>query len=517
MTTARLLCGPLFHGTGEGVNLEHEKDIERLRKAALLLEAENRRLSAAVVELTRKLAMARGEDARLLQLRLQELEDQLAKRNAMLFGSSSEKRPRAKPEQAEKTPQRGHGPKPQPALPVVEQVLKLDEADRVCNSCGGELQAWEGQFEESEEIDVVERTWVVKRIRRQKYRCRCGGCIETALPPMKLFEGARYSIAFAIDVAVQKYLDHLPLERQVRIMLREGLDVDSQTLWDYLERLARLLQPAYDRLPEFLFTQDVLGADESRWPLLGAPAGERSKWHIWALSATQAVFYAILDSRSADAARAVLSGYRGVIMTDGYRAYESLRKQGEHFTQAYCWSHVRRAFYDIRERFPQAEQVLELIGALYEVERQCPTGPPGDELRRQLRNEKSRDIIRRIQQWALEQRALPESGLGKAISYMSGLWPGLVRFLDDPRIPIDNNGSERALRGPVVGRKNHYGSRSRRGTEVAALFYSLLESAKLCGLEPKSYLRTAVSAALRGEHIPLPHEIARSAAQPVAA
>ena len=121
-------------------------------------------------------------------------------------------------------------------------------------------------------------------------------------------------------------------------------------------------------------------------------------------------------------------------------------------------------------------------------------------------------IVTKIQQWALEQRALPQSGLGKAIAYMGGRWKGLVRFLDDARIPLDNNATERGLRGPVVGRKNHYGSRSRRGTEVAALLYSLVESAKLCGLEPKSYLRRAVTAALAGQQIPLPHEVASEAA-----
>jgi len=103
--------------------------------------------------------------------------------------------------------------------------------------------------------------------------------------------------------------------------------------------------------------------------------------------------------------------------------------------------------------------------------------------------------VRQIHEWALNQRALPESALGKAIAYMGGRWKGLIRFLEDPRIPIDNNATERGLRGLVVGRKNHYGSRSKRGTEVAALLYSLMESAKLCGLEPKAYLRRAVTAA----------------------
>ena len=97
---------------------------------------------------------------------------------------------------------------------------------------------------------------------------------------------------------------------------------------------------------------------------------------------------------------------------------------------------------------------------------------------------------------ALGQRVLPESSLGKAISYVLGLWTGLTRFLDDPRIPLDNNHTERGLRSIVLGRRNHYGSRSRRGTHVAALFYSLIESAKLSGVEPKRYLLTATRAGL---------------------
>ena len=118
--------------------------------------------------------------------------------------------------------------------------------------------------------------------------------------------------------------------------------------------------------------------------------------------------------------------------------------------------------------------------------------------------------MRRTQAWALEVRPLPQSTLGQAIAYMGGVWKGLVRFLDDPRVPIDNNGAERALRGVVVGRKNHYGSKSRRGTEVAVT-YSLLESAKLAGVDPAAYLRAAAFAGLHGDRIPLPHEFATAA------
>ena len=115
--------------------------------------------------------------------------------------------------------------------------------------------------------------------------------------------------------------------------------------------------------------------------------------------------------------------------------------------------------------------------------------------------------MKKIHAWALATLALPESGLGKAIAYMGGIWNGLQIFLDHADIAIDNNATERALRGVVLGRKNHYGSRSRRGTEVAALFYSFIESAKLVGVGAQTYLLTATNAALRGAIIPLPHEL----------
>jgi len=147
-----------------------------------------------------------------------------------------------------------------------------------------------------------------------------------------------------------------------------------------------------------------------------------------------------------------------------------------------------------------------LIGELYAIEKKAGTGPPGERIERlrELRNTESREVVRRIQAWAISTGALPQSGLGRALAYMGECWKGLVRFLDDPRIPLDNNATERALRGPVVGRKNHYGSRSRRGTEIAALFYTLVESAKLNGVDPRKYLRHAAEAALTNGTVMLP-------------
>lgn len=495
------------------VRLDREKDIEVLRSAAQILDRENQKLTEKVANLTREVLALKGEDPSKVQLRLAELEQQLALARQKIFGDSSERRPPPDvPEAKAKKPKTGHGPREQPELPHVETIHDLDDADKVCTSCGGSLEEMAGQFEEADEIDVIERQFVIRRHKRKKYRCACGGCIETALGPEKLFEGARYSIDFAVEVAIQKYLDHLPLERQVRIMRREGLVTDSQTLWDQIERLARVLRGAYDRIGAYVLAQSVVGADETRWRMMGATGkdeGEATRWQVWTACVPNAVFYTIQDSRSAEAAAVLFDGYSGTLMCDGYSAYSALQKKpNSKFRLAHCWTHVRRKFVDIEEFFPEpCGEILGLIGELYAVERACPPGAEGDELRARVRAERSRAVVARIRAWAVGTAALPESALGKAIAYMTGLWSGLVRFLEDPRIPLDNNGAERVLRGPVVGRKNHYGSRSRRGTEVAALYYALAESAKLAGLEPKAYLRAAARAARRGEAVVLPHEV----------
>jgi transposase len=487
------------------LRLETERDMERLRQAALLLEAENRRLTSRVVELTRQMLTARGEAAEVLQLRLVELERQLAQARQSLYGASSEKSPRPSPGEppAEKQPQRGHGPRQQ-SLPVEVVVHELDEADKQCPQCGGALTPMQGQYEQSEEVEVVERHFVLKRHQRLKYRCGCGGCVETAPAPLKLLEGGRYSLEFAIEVAVQKYLDHLPLERQVRIMQRQGLHVDSQTLWDQLAALWRLLLPSHEALWLHQRAQQILGADETRWPLLGSVG--QTKWHLWALASVHAVVYRVADSRGAEAARELLKGFQGVVMTDGYAVYQAVANaSGGRLKVAHCWSHVRRKFRECHAS--EAQVALELIGELYQVEREYRAGVPDLRRLHELRQQKSRAVIARLHEWALSVRALPESALGKALGYLGNLWPGLTLFLDDARVPLDNNATERALRGPVVGRKNHYGSRSRRGTEVAALFYSMLETAKLCGVDPRAYLRAAALAALRGEGPVLPHQM----------
>ena len=489
------------------MRIEHISDLDTAKQVAMLLAKENERLHARITSLVRELAKAKGTDgAKQLELELMKLQEQAAQFQNALFGRSSERRGSPKTEPAEPAPQRGHGPRKQPELPCVEVEHALDEADQTCPECGGQLGEWPDQYEESEEVTVVERQFVISKHKRKKYRCRCGACVATAPGPLKLIDGGRYSIDFAVEVAVSKYLDHLPLERQCRIMGREGLVVDSQTLWDQIWALSRHLEPSYLALRDELVAHDVVHADETPWPLLGSKKKKGTrKWYVWCLAAPDGVFYKVRPSRSAKAGAEVLGGFEGTVIVDGYKAYEALARGSPDMRLAYCWAHVRRKLIKAKQFYPEeVGEAMKLVGKIFELDGSVPNpedleGEARKEalaLRAKVRDEQVRPVMEELRKWGQRQRALKESALFKAIQYMEGLWDGLVLCLDDPRIPLTNNLAERVIRGPVLGRKNHYGSKSERGTEVAAIFYSLLETAKLRGVEPKAYLAEAARAAI---------------------
>jgi transposase len=307
----------------------------------------------------------------------------------------------------------------------------------------------------------------------------------------------------------------MPLERQVRSMAREGLQVDSQTLWDQLDALARHHQRTDEALGQRVLTEPLVHADETWWPLLERRPSKR--WWVWSVASERGVVYRIQPSRSTEAASTLLGGYQGVVMADGYGAYTALARAAPGMTLAHCWSHARRKFVDVQEFYRgPCDEILSLIGELFAIERGLPAlRRLPDDARAEagrvigdVRATQSRRIVGQIRAWAYAQRCTPESGLRKAIDYMLGQWVGLTQFLDDPRVPLTNNLAERELRTVVVGRKNHYGSKSRRGTEVAAILYSLLETAQLVGVEPKAYLTEAPRRVItHPDAIVLPHDL----------
>ncbi|OJH37558.1 hypothetical protein BON30_25480 [Cystobacter ferrugineus] len=236
--------------------------------------------------------------------------------------------------------------------------------------------------------------------------------------------------------------------------------------------------------------------------------GPGKKWYAWTVASPQAVYHRILPSRSGATARQVLGDYQGVAMVDGYAAYQTATKSSADAPAScslvFCWAHVRRKFVEAEKVAPACAEVLSLMGQLYAIEAGLPDPhalegePQAAALAHRLavRREKSAPLVDAIREWAQAQRALPGSALRKALEYMLELWSGLTVFLSNAWVPLDNNLVERQLRDMVLGRKNHYGSKSLRGTEVAALFYSLMETARLCGEDPGRYLLRAALAAI---------------------
>ncbi len=496
--------------------LEQIRDVDTLQATAVLLEKTVISQQKTIVKLRMEIAGLRGETIPA-QLELDLLKEQIEALQRKVFGPSSEKRPSPRPDVAPE-PRRGHGPKEQPNLPMSTETHTLPEEQRTCPVCAGQLVPMGEQFEESEEITVIQASYQVVTHRRQKYRCTCNAAVVTAPGPAKLVPGGRYSPEFAVHVAEAKYLDHMPLERQARAMGRKGLDIDSQTLWDQLLALSRHLKPSYEALCRRVLKAEVVFVDETHWRLMDK--GGSHRWWTWCVATDDAVAYWIRGQRSGDAAKGVLGDFKGVLMSDGYAVYNAVARGAPGISSAHCWAHVRRKFIEAESSFPDAcRYAIDLIRDLYMVEREVPSLPrdAGDEarakarvVRQRLREERSQAIIDELREWAYASKpvTLPQSSLGKAITYMLSLWPGLTAFLTDPRVPLDNNAAERALRGVVVGRKNHYGSRSKRGTEVAAMLYTLFETAKLAGVDPHAYVLEATRRAIAAPGTAtLPHEL----------
>jgi transposase len=481
------------------VDLRRERDIEQLRRVALAQQVQIEQLLRVLRAKCAELSALKGNEA--------ELQQTLALIAEVTRAASppppSTQAPDS-PDSATPKKDREHsGPTEQPTLPHVEQVFELDAADKTCPSCGGELRPMKGQFETSEMVDVVEVSYRVVQVKQQKYACKCGGCIETAPGPERATPGGRYSLDFAIKVAVDKYLDHIPLARQQRILRRHGLEITTQTLWDQLHVLGRRLEAASRALLARVLAQPVIGLDQTGWKRLESKGAR--PWQMWCLTAPSAVVHRIRDNKGAATFKDLVGAYRGVIVCDALKTHEAGARGNDAIVLAGCWAHVFRKFEQAAPDHPEARRALHWIGRLYEIDDRAE----GDlDKKVALRRTESVEVLAALKTWIWSQAALKTLSIGSAAAYVVANWERLTRFVQDARIPLDNNATERGIRGPVVGRKNHYGSRSRRGTEVASTFYSLLETAKLHGIDPAGYLREAALADARGEVL-LPWDVAR--------
>jgi len=540
--------------------IEREKDREVLRRVALMLETETRLLYRKLALVRSELARAKGEDQAQIELIVRHLQEQLGARNAELFGSSQSER-RGRPDgqgdgeaggeqeggqpqagqageaapEPEKPAQRGHGPRPQPKLPVQEQIFKLPPEELICPFGCGPLEEKPSLAVQTEKVTVEIRTFHILVETQKVYGCDECDYLTMAPKPESFLPGGRYTEQFAALAAVEKFSDHIPLERQVKRMRRAGLEVTGQTLWDQELRLATLLAPTYESLHDWMLdSHDVLGADETRWRMMEKKAPSKL-WWAWGLSAPDGLFFDLLPSRGREAAMLVLKGFAGILVADGLSTYACLEKaaskggvqlpiDGEQpprlpdFLLACCWAHARRYFIKAEKNNPVANEILDLIAALYAVEgkaaRLAVTEADLLEKRRELRTTESRAITAKIHTWLLAQRPIPGLQLDDAIQYALNRWSALTLFLDHPEVPLDNNFTEQGMRGLVLGRLNFQGVRSARGARVAAIFYSLIGTCQRQGIEPWAYLVFAARRAIdKPGTVTLPHEYKRLMAE----
>lgn len=311
--------------------------------------------------------------------------------------------------------------------------------------------------------------------------------VRTPAPPA-VYERSFADVSFLAGMAVDKFCHHLPLYRQHKRLEQAGVTIDRATMTRLVHRTAQLLEPVYYALLSSIRLSDVLTMDESPTPAGVAPAsggkpGKMRKGWFWALYGDKdEVAFLFAPTRAGRVVEEALGGFEGTLLTDGYKAYKSFVEGRANIAHGQCWTHTRRNFVEAEPVDPgRVAVVLRLMQRLYKVEEACK-GAPDDE-RLHARQTISRPVVDELFASLREQRdralLLPSSPFTQAIDYALEREQKLRLFLDDPRVQIDTNHIERAIRGPVVGRKNWMFHVTEVGARHAAIYYSLVKTCEV--------------------------------------
>jgi len=395
------------------------------------------------------------------------------------------------------------GRKPLPDwIPRVEILHDLPDEEKVCCEDGTALERI-GE-EVCEQLEFIPAKLRVLRHVRPKYACpTCRTGIHTAPMPPQPIPKSLASPTLLAHVAVSKYADGLPLYRQETMFQRLGIDLPRASLAHWMVKTGELVQPLVNLLRDDLLASCFVQCDETRYQVLKEPGkAATSQSYLWVQLAPEpgVVLYDYDASRSAEVPKRLLAGFEGFLQTDGYEGYGAIGQEPG-ITHVGCWAHARRKFDEALKaqknsakkkrsvKESKALQGLAFIQKLYKIERQIQEKPP-DEIHR-IRQERSRPVIEQLRSWLTEAmpRVPPQSLTGKALAYLDGQWPKLIRVLEDGRLPLDTNRVENAIRPFVVGRKNWLFADTVRGAQASVNLYSLIETAKANGLEPFAYLR----------------------------
>ena len=403
------------------------------------------------------------------------------------------------------------GRKPLPAdLPRVEVVHDIPEAEKRC-ACGAVLSRI-GE-ETCEKLDYIPAKIQVIRHIRPKYACKAcegveddGPTVKIASPSAQLIPKSIATEGLLAHVAVSKFADALPLYRQQKIFNRLGVDLSRATLANWMIQAAERCQPIIDLLQQEIRSGPSINIDESPVQVLKEPGrSNTAKSYMWIFCGgpptRPVVSFQYHPTRSGQAALGLVDDYQGYIQTDGYSGYDHLTARPG-ITHLGCMVHVRRKFMDVvkirkKNRGKQAaskglaDEALDFIGALYRIESQAREQELSHDQIRDLRQKEARPILDRFKTWleVYHPQVPPKSQLGKAIQYALNQWDKLVVYIEDGFLKPDNNLAENAIRPFVLGRKNWLFAGAPKGAEASATFFSLIETAKVNGLEPYGYLR----------------------------
>jgi transposase len=374
----------------------------------------------------------------------------------------------------------------------------------ICPSCGGTTFGRIGA-DEREVLEYVPSYF--KRVVhvRPKMSCRaCETIVQAPMPSLPIERG-RPGPALLAHVAVSKYCDHLPLHRQSGIYRRAGVDLDRSTMSDWIGQLAFLLAPVAEAIGRHARAGVAVHADDTPVPVLAPGLGKTKTGRLWVAvrderpwgsRAPPAAFYLYSPDRKGEHARALLDDCRGYLHADAYGGFEKLYERHDPETgkpllvEVACWAHARRYLYDVHVATGSeaAEEALRRIAELFAIEAEIKGRKPDQ--RRDVRRQKTVPLLGELETF-LETtlaRISGKSSLAKAIRYALSRWEALTRFTTDGRLEMDNNAAERAIRPLAVGRRNWTFAGSDTGGQRAAILYTIIESAKMNGLDPEAYL-----------------------------
>ena len=485
--------------------LRHELAATKAQLSTAAVQIEHLRMQLAALRRQQYGRSSERLDAAIVQLELQleDLEESEAGRQASLpmpAGGRDAAKPRARPVR-----------KPLPDHLPRETVVH--EPAIVCG-CGCDRSKLARLGEDVSEVleKIPARLKVIRHV-RPRYACRkCEQVFQAPAPDLPIERG-RAGPGLIAHVAVSKYCDGLPLYRQSAILAREGVEIDRVSLADWIGRAAWWLTPLAQLIGVHVMAQAVLFTDDTPVHTLAPGTGKTKLARFWvyavdqrphAGSAPPAAFYRYSPDRRGERPRGHLAGFTGVMHADAFAGYDALYQpelgKPPRIQHAACWAHARRKLFEVHEatKSPIAQEALMRIQALYAIEAEI-TGKSAAE-RQAIRQVRSVPVLAALKTWmeAQRRRASGKTSLGKALRYALGRWDALARYAEDGRLAIDNNVAERLLRGIAVSRKNFLFIGSDQGGERAAILYTLIETAKLNGLDPEAYLAQIIDRLARG-------------------